>query len=214
MIDEHVKNKKIILISIIAIVIIIILSIVFILIINKKNKAPKISSDTEEAEFVNESIDYIYKKYENTDSKVSSDKSTSNNIESILITIEKNVKGYNHKIPLYVSYNYDTKTNKLLSFNELAEQFGYEYNDIVKLVNKRFNDWYTDEVEQGYVEENECDFNCYISFYRNIENIEEVFTLYVKNNKLYVYIGFDIDSIIGDKEYFDNLKYNPYIIEL
>lgn len=214
MMNEHIKNRKIIFISIVVVVLIVIITLILLLINNKKNKAPNISYNTDEAKFINESIDYIYEKYKDTESKISSETSKGESIESILITIQQPVKGSNHKIPLYISYNYDKKTNKLLTYNELAKQFNYNYDDIVKLVNDRFNDWYVDEVKQGYVEENECDYSCYLSFYRNIANLEDIITLYVKNNKLYVYIGFDIDSLIGDKEYFDNLNYNPFIIDL
>ena len=117
-------------------------------------------------------------------------------------------------IPSYVSYAYDEKTNTVISKEKLAAQYGYTLDLIHDKIEERFKSWYDDEVKLGYVEGQECNFEeCYLSYFRNIESLDE-YGLFVKDNKLYAYIGFDTNSFEDDIEYFNNLDYDPFIMEL
>lgn len=142
-------------------------------------------------------------KKENFDVK----KSENRYIYSILATNEENeIK--------FISYNIDLDTGEELTNEELASRFNLTLEDIYSKIEERLQKYYNEELEQGYIDPYECNISCYKSFYRNISDIKNNYTLYVKNNKLYIYISFDDDTMMDDKEYFNNLKYNPYEIEV
>ena len=49
---------------------------------------------------------------------------------------------------------------------------------------------------------------------RNIDEIEGMYSLYVKDEKLKIYLSYSIDSLSSDEEYFKNLNHNPFKIEI
>ena len=206
------KEKYALIIGISILIIIIIFGLIF----NHRGKQPKpnIPYNTKEANEVQNEIDELYAKYKESDNVITYTESKNNDIYSILITIEDNSSLGDYIIPTYISYNYDTKTNSIITNEQLANYYGYTLDTIYKKIESRFKSWYEDEIRLGYVEGKECNFEeCYLLYYRNINSLDE-YELFVKDNKLYAYIGFDMNSFEDDLEYFNNLGYDPFIIEL
>lgn len=114
----------------------------------------------------------------------------------------------------YMSYNIDPVTKKSLNNEEVANIFGYSIEDIYSKINDRLTNYYNGQVQEGYMDPYECDFECYKGFSLGIDSIESMYSLCVKNNQLYIYLSFDYNQILYDKEYYDNLIYDPFVIEL
>ena len=206
------KEKTTIIIGIIIFVVIIVLGII----INhkEKSKKPNIPFETKEANDIQNEIDELYEKNKTKDNVITYIDSNNNNIYSLLVTIKNKSDLGDYIIPTYTSYNYDTNSNSIISNDKLAARYGYTLEKIYDKIEEKFKSWYNDEIKLGYVEGNECDFDeCYLSYYRNIKSLDD-YQLFVKDNRLYAYIGFDINSFQDDIEYFNSLNYDPFIIEL
>ena len=61
---------------------------------------------------------------------------------------------------------------------------------------------YKDEVAQGYMEEAECNYECYLG-YRGVDDYLSELNYYIKDGKLVVYKPFIYSSIFGEEEYFN-----------
>lgn len=158
---------------------------------------------------LNKGIETIKNNLDDKNIKYSGKTSKNDKIYSALIsaTDEDNNK-------FYMSYNIDSISRRVLNNEEVAKEFNYSLNDIYKKIDDRLNTYYKDQVSEGYMDPNECDFDCYKSFSLNIDTIENMYSLYVENNKLYIYLSFDYNDILDDKEYYDSLNYDAFIIEM
>ena len=206
------KEKKLLIVCISFLVLIIIFGII----INhkEKSKKPNIPYNTDESEIIQSAIDEIYKGYQTKDNVITYMDFKSDNIYSVLIIIKDKSNLGDYMIPTYISYNYDPTNDIIISNEKLASMYGYTLDQIHDKIETRFKTWYNDESKQGYVDNHECDFDeCYLSFYRDIKSLDN-YALFVKDNKLYAYIGFDINSLTDDIEYFNNLDYDYYKIEI
>lgn len=206
------KEKRAIIVGIIIFVIIIILG--FIINYKEKTKKPDIPYDTKDAKELKVEIDEIYKKHKTKDNVITYEDYKDENIYSLLIIIKDNSELGDYIVPKYISYNYDSKSNIIIDKEKIAARYGYTLDLIHDKIEERFKSWYQDEIKLGYVDSNECDFDeCYLSYYRNIDSIDE-YELFVKDNKLYAYLGFDKNSFQDDIEYFEKLEYDPFVMEL
>lgn len=200
-------NNKKILFTIIVLVVLVFISIL--IIIYNKNKIKHFDIDNEQINEFNNYLDMIEKGLKEKKLEFSSEKSKNNTIYSMLIEI-KEEENYSS----YMSYNISLKDNSIMNYEQVANEFGYSLNDIYMKINERLDQLYKNEIDEGYVDPYECDIECYKSYYRGIENIEGEYVLYVKNNRLYIYINFLKGEASDDGEYFENLNYDSNIVEL
>lgn len=197
-------SKKVIIGFVVAAVVIVTIILSY---INFHKRDMYFDMDGEYAKTMNELLDTIKKNMEDEDLPYDVEKAKNKDVYSMLITV------YDEN-PVFISYNIDLDTKEAIGNDELAQRYGTTIDEIENLIKERLKQYYYEEKDEGYIDPNECDFECYKVTYRNISNIEDSYVLYVKHNKLYIYITFDPDSVIEDKEYFDKLNYNPHVIEI
>ena len=206
--NETLKRK----ILIISFLLLTVIFLFFIILNNKKNKMNTFDVNSENVDYIDDFLINLESNLKEKNIDFVSEKAKNKDIYSILVVMEdsdEDIKSNN-----YLSYNINIKTKKVMNNEEVANSFGYSLDDIFKAINKRLEDLYQDEKKEGFVEKNECDFECYKSYYRGIENIEDIYSLYVKDNKLYIYVSIKVISAASDEDYFKKLNYNPYKIEL
>lgn len=206
--NETLKRK----ILIISFLLLTVIFLFFIILNNKKNKMNTFDVNSENVDYIDDFLINLESNLKEKNIDFVSEKAKNKDIYSILVVMEdsdEDIKSNN-----YLSYNINIKTKKVMNNEEVANSFGYSLDDIFKAINKRLEDLYQDEIKEGFVEKNECDFECYKSYYRGIENIEDIYSLYVKDNKLYIYVSIKVISAASDEDYFKKLNYNPYKIEL
>lgn len=124
------------------------------------------------------------------------------NIYSLVLDIDKYSSIDDEYLKSYVSYNIDLATKEILTKEQLLEQFNFSKKDLLLSVQNLLKTYYDEEVQEGYIESNECSFNDYVLYIRQIENIYDETVLFVKNNELYGYIPFHKNSLFDDSEYF------------
>lgn len=198
------KKKQMVILVVLSIIVILILSFIF----YPKDKIETFDMNTKNAKEINAYLINLEKNLKIKGIDFESEKSKNDKVYSLLIKIKDD------KSNTYSAYNIDLETKKTLNNEEVAKMYGYSLQDIYDAINKRLEKYYKEEIESGYVDPNECDYKCYLSFYRNIISVDDIYALYVKNNKLNIYISFSIDSLSSDEGYFKQLKYDPFKIEL
>ena len=187
-------------------IILLMVSLTFILVIfnyNKKdyvyleNGIPVINIDN--ASSINQEIKNIY----NDKSKnIKYITYTNKNIYSLILDIEEYSVDANENLKSYISYNINLTNNEVITKEDLIKMFNFSVDDIISAATKLLKKYYDEEASEGYIEKNECSFDDYVKYIREIENLYDDITLFVKNNELYGYIPFHKNSIFEDSEYF------------
>lgn len=172
---------------------------------------PTISNEIEEAEYYNSYIKSLYdsaKKLDNV--KISYKKYNSMNYISYVFKINiKNKSVINNYLTLVI----DKENNKVLSLEEIASRFGYELDKIESIIRMQLRSYYKDEVKKEYINSNECNFDCYLYKYREIENMSSIYSLSIENKKLIIYFNLNKTGNVDDTKYFEKYN-NPSRIEI
>lgn len=207
------KGQKIVLSIMLSFFGILIIFAVFVKCNHKKNELD-VPGGSANSQALENKINEYYETNKENDENISAKSNTLNGVYTALITTYKKSSVGDYNIPIYKAYYYSTNDSKELARSEVLEQFGYTDDYVKNKISNHFKNLYNQEIEKGYVEGHECDFEeCYLSFYRDLNTLDN-YALYVENNKLYAYISFDIDSLVGDKKFFDSLNYDYYKIEI
>lgn len=172
------------------------------------SKLPYINISGKDTDAINKYLEDLYKNYSNNKkSKLTYKTEKYKNIISLLVSIDEYNNETNETIRKYLGFNVK-EDGTFIDKEEMAELFGYSLEEIVDKVDKKLKDYYQDEIIEGYIDSNECSYNCYLSYARGINNILNEISLVIENGKLAVYINLSKDDINGDKEYFEKLE-NP-----
>lgn len=187
-------------------IILLMVSLTFILVIfnySKKdyvyleNGIPVINIDN--ASSINQEIKNIYKDKSKNIKYITY---TNKNIYSLILDIEEYSEDANENLKSYISYNINLTNNEVITKEDLIKMFNFSVDDIISAATKLLKKYYDEEASEGYIEKNECSFDDYVKYIREIENLYDDITLFVKNNELYGYIPFHKNSIFEDSEYF------------
>ena len=209
--EQYKNNKKIILI---VILITTLLLGIFIWIHRKSNSTPTFPDSSESTKLVNQYLKNLTTSLKEKNLEFYSEMSKNKKVTSLIVEIDQLSSDSEYIIPKFVAFSVDNVTKKVLSKEEILSLYGYQISDVEDAIKQRFQQFYQEEAELGYVDSNECTFENYLIFYRNISSFDEIYEIYVKNDKINIYFSFDKNSIVEDIDYFNNLNYNLYKIEL
>lgn len=177
---------------------------------NQNSKeVPYVNINSSDVKSLNDSIvDYCNNYVNSDDIKIKYEYSINGNYLSLVIKVI-NTKELPSKM-LFKTYNVSLKNRTVLTDQDLTDYFKVN-NDIVSArIHNRFLEIYKDEVAQGYIEEMECDYTCYLG-YRGVTDYLEDINYYIRDGKLVVYKPFIYSSIFGEEEYFTE---DSFIFEL
>ncbi len=160
------------------------------------------------AKTVNEDInDFVLDFIDNEKVILDYDYNVNGNILSLVIKVvdysEKNIpKSY------FKTYNINLDTKELLYDDQVLANFNVTSLDVSNKIEKQFMNWYRDVTEKGYVEEEECDYECFLK-YKEVDDYLDDVSYYIENGNLVVYKPFVFYSIFGEEEYFkeDDFKF-------
>jgi len=130
--------------------------------------------------------------------------------DTLSILLTRYVVVENKEYLEYKSYNIDLINMKNLSYDETLDKFNITIDDLSFFMKNKFLNYYADLIEEGYIEGNKCDFNCFL-VNCNFQDLDEDNVLYIKKNHLYLYKFFDIYNDYGYSDYF---SYNDFIFEV
>ena len=160
------------------------------------------------AKTINEDIDYFVSDYvDNNKVILSYEYNINGNILSLVIKVvdygEKNVpKSY------FRTYNVDLDNKELLYDDQLLANYGVTSLDVSNIIENQFRNWYKDVTKEGYVEEEECDYECFLK-YKEVEDYLDEVSYYIEKGNLIAYKPFVFYSIFGEEKYFkeDDFKF-------
>lgn len=164
---------------------------------------PYVNINSENIKLVNQNIiDFcnIFFEYENT--KIFYEYDLNGNYLSLAIKVKTN--GLNELKPIYFkTYNINLKTKTYIDDDNLKNYFKINDDFIYQKVYNQFKNYYQEEIEEGYIDPNECNFECYIN-YRDFNDFNEDISLYIKNGNLFALKPFKAESLFGEEEYFSD----------
>jgi len=101
----------------------------------------------------------------------------------------------------FKTYNINLESKTLVSDSELLSVYNVTSNDVKKNIEKQFKYWYENLIKEGYIEEEECDYECFLE-YREVEDYMGDVSLYIDEGKLVAIKPFTVYSIFGEESYF------------
>lgn len=176
-----------------------------------RNEIPEINIDSKDAQLVNDTIINYAKSFLKDKNNLFVYTSQLNGeVLSVLLKMLDYREGYSFPTTTFHTYNFNLKTQTLMSNDDLLALFNVTEEDVEKKIKGQFESYYNDEVSKGFLVSQECDYNCFLKW-RNVDNYMNDVYYYVRNGQLIAYRSFDIYSVYGEEEYFDDSSYEFYI---
>lgn len=111
------------------------------------------------------------------------------------------------------TYNVNLDTAEAISNESILQFYGIQSEqEIAEAIKNKFQEHYTIEAKEGFIEASFCNFDCYIEN-RGISSYLENVSYYIKEGKLYAYKPFNFYSIYGEQEYFEEEDFQFLIKE-
>ena len=101
----------------------------------------------------------------------------------------------------FKSYNINLQDKLLLSDDDVLGLYEVSIDDVNTKIEKKFKKWYKDIVKNGYIDEDECDYECFLE-YREVENYMDDVVYSIEKGKLIAYKSFNVYSVLGEESYF------------
>lgn len=175
------------------------------------NEIPYVNIDSDDAKLVNETVsNYADSFLENENNLMVYDSQVNGSVLSIVLKMVEYVESSSYPEVVFHTYNFDLSTQELMSDDEVLDLFDVSEDDVLKKVEKQFQNYYSEELSEGYFVEEECDYQCFLSW-RGIDDYMDSIHYYIHNGKLIAFRGFSIFSVYGEEEYFKDEDYEFYI---
>lgn len=160
---------------------------------------------------VNTDIDQFTSSFiNNQKSDISYEYSISGDLLSIIIKVIDYDIEYSPLIH-FKSYNINLKTLELYSNDQLMNLFGIDdYLTVASAVESTFKSYYSDIIQEGYYQREECDYNCFL-LYRGVDDYLSDISYYVRDGNLIAFKSFQPYSIFGEEEYFTDKSFEILI---
>lgn len=164
-------------------------------------QVPYINIDSEQIDAVNDEIDRLIQSYVQKEKNVITYEYDINGIIlSLVIKMINNNTGYAPTIS-FKTYNINLDRQIIVLDQDLLELYQVNTQDVEEKIKETFEAHYLNEVEQGYLIPQECDYTCFLE-YREVENYLENVQYFVKKGQLIAYKPFIAHSIYGEENYF------------
>ncbi len=111
---------------------------------------------------------------------------------------DASIKTYNMEI-----FNIDKESGEQISDEQLYERYNIDPKIVSQVIENTMQVYYEDEIKQGYLNENQCDYNCFLQV-RGIDknNYAENAKLYIGEDTVFAYKTFNIISSYADEGYY------------
>ena len=175
------------------------------------NEIPYVNIDSDDARLVNETVqNYADSFLENENNLLVYNSQVNGKVLSIVLRMTEYSDDSSYPEVVFHTYNFNLDTQKLMNDDEVLSFFDVTKEDVEKKVEEQFKKYYEEEVYLGYFVEEECDYQCFLSW-RGIDNYMDSLHYYIKNGKLIAYRCFSTYSVYGEEEYFTDEHFEIYI---
>lgn len=163
---------------------------------------PYINIKNETIKSINEEIDSYIGDFINEDKVILSYEYDVNG--KVLSLVIKVIDYDTDDLPIvyFKTFNINLETKGLVSDEELLNAYEVDSDEVNSTIEKQFTKWYKELIKEKYINEEECDYDCFLE-YREVDEYMEDIAYYIDKGKLIVFKPFNIYSIYGEEEYFD-----------
>lgn len=176
---------------------------------NMHNEIPYINIASEDARLVNQAIQTYVKSFlKNKNNLMVYDSQLNGEVLSVLLRMSDYSAGYSFPDVTFHTYNFNLNNQTLMNNEELLSIFNVSEEEVKAKIEAQFKEYYREEVNKGFLIEQECDYNCFLSW-RGIENenyLDSVY-YYVENGSLLAYRPFNVYSVYGEEEFYTEESY-------
>ncbi len=110
---------------------------------------------------------------------------------------------FGHPSTKYKTYIINLENQKAYTKEEIYRDYQVNDKKVKEIIKKGFQKMYKEEVKKKYIDSNECDYKCFLTW-RGVEDYLDGAQLYIQNRQLVVFRGFDTESIFGEEQYFND----------
>ena len=136
---------------------------------------------------VNKTVTYRYNQYKN--------------ILSVVLTY-RDIDSEKRLQYRFKTYVFDLKNDcKLLSDEEILNRFNVTYANVDNEMAKSMKDKYNDELDQGILTKDKCDYNCFLRL-RGITHYIDNANYYIEEGHLVVYRSYNVFSVYNEEDYY------------
>ncbi len=176
---------------------------------NMHNEIPYININSDDARLVNQTIHTFASSFLiNKNNLMVYDSQLNGEVLSVLLRMTDYSAGYSFPEISFHTYNFNLNDQSLMNNSQLLSIFDVTLEDVRKKIETQFKKYYEKEVNEGYLPPGECDYDCFLSW-RGIENYDYLDSVYyyVENGNLIAYRPFNIYSVYGEEEFFNDESY-------
>ena len=101
----------------------------------------------------------------------------------------------------FKTYNINLEDMVLLGDEDLLGIYGMNSEKAEAVIESKFEYWYKDVQEKGYINEEECDYECFLK-YRDVDGYLDNAVYYIDKGKLIAFKPFVFYSVFGEENYF------------
>lgn len=162
---------------------------------------PYINIKDETIKSINEEIDSYIGDFINEDKVILSYEYDVNG--KVLSLVIKVIDYDTDDLPIvyFKTFNINLETKGLVSDEELLNAYEVDSDEVNSTIEKQFTKWYKELIKEKYINEEECDYDCFLE-YREVDDYMGDIAYYIDKGKLIVFKPFNIYSIYGEEEYF------------
>ena len=150
---------------------------------------------------INEDIDsYVYDFYDKEKVILSYDYNINGKVLSLVIkAVNYDVK--NVPEVYFKTYNINLEDVVLLGDEDLLAIYDMNSEKVEITIENKFEYWYKEVQKEGYINEEECDYECFLK-YRGVNDYLDDVVYYIDKGKLVAFKPFIFYSVFGEENYF------------
>lgn len=164
-----------------------------------KQYKPFVNINGELGDVINKDIEDYMSNFKEENIGSTYEYNLSGEILSLIIKVEDHSYVESATIYYYRSYNINLKNSEIIDNDKLFSYYDLNNEQVLSILNKKIEDYYNKSVNEGYVDSDTCNYNCFLEGKFLTEDMDDV-EYYVKKGKLYAYKPFTYVSIDGDND--------------
>ena len=162
---------------------------------------PYINIRSLEVKQINEDIEtFLLPFVENEQSIITYEYTIMGDVLSLLLKVMDYSTGYAPQ-PHFKSYHIQLSSVTVLTDEEVLSLFQTNSSFVSITLENQFHDFYQRIIQEGYYQEEECNYNCFLKF-RGFDQYLDSVSYYIKQGSLYAYKPFIFYSIYGEENFF------------
>ncbi len=129
---------------------------------------------------------------------------------SILSLVLKAVNNNTGGDPIvdFKTYNINLEKIEILNADEVLELFDANYNQVEAIIKNKFQTYYKQEVQEGYIDKSACAYECFLNW-RGVsaDNYLDKVNFYIKSGQLVAYKPFVTQTLLNEDKFYENETY-------